>query len=296
MSNVAKEKEASTGNVEEEKRKIIEEKKNLKREQREQKRQARKRAKELAKKEDELSEDEESNGLVTFGATLLIVVLWLAVICVIIKLDVGGFGSTVLTPLLKDVPVINRILPGFSMTETNRPEDYGGYTNLKDAVAQIKALELELERLQLSNSAKDEELNSLKAEVVRLREFEEKQMDFQRIRTEFFEDVVYADKGPGAEEYRKYYEAMDPNTAEYIYKQVITQLQETKEIQEYASTYSQMKPKQAAGIFEKMTGDSDLRLVARILNAMNTESRGAMLGVMDPEIAARLTKIMDPES
>ena len=296
MSNVAKEKETSTGNVEEEKRKIIEEKKNLKREQREQKRQARKRAKELAKKEDELSEDEESNGLVTFGATLLIVVLWLAVICVIIKLDVGGFGSTVLTPLLKDVPVINRILPGFSMTETNRPEDYGGYTNLKDAVAQIKALELELERLQLSNSAKDEELNSLKAEVVRLREFEEKQMDFQRIRTEFFEDVVYADKGPGAEEYRKYYEAMDPNTAEYIYKQVITQLQETKEIQEYASTYSQMKPKQAAGIFEKMTGDSDLRLVARILNAMNAESRGAILGVMDPEIAARLTKIMDPES
>ena len=296
MSNVAKEKEASTGNVEEEKRKIREEKKNRRREQREQKRQARKRAKELAKKEDELSEDEESNGLVTFGATLLIVVLWLAVICVIIKLDVGGFGSTVLTPLLRDVPVINRILPGFSMTETNRPEDYGGYTNLKDAVAQIKALELELERLQLSNSAKDEELNSLKAEVVRLREFEEKQMDFQRIRTEFFEDVVYADKGPGAEEYRKYYEAMDPNTAEYIYKQVITQLQETKEIQEYASTYSQMKPKQAAGIFEKMTGDSDLRLVARILNAMNAESRGAILGVMDPEIAARLTKIMDPES
>ena len=296
MSNVAKEKEASSGNGEEEERKIKEEKKNLKREQREQKRQARKRAKELAKKEDELSEDEESNGLVTFGATLLIVVLWLAVICVIIKLDVGGFGSTVLTPLLKDVPVINRILPGFSMTETNRPEDYGGYTNLKDAVAQIKALELELERLQLSNSAKDEELNSLKAEVVRLREFEEKQMDFQRIRTEFFEDVVYADKGPGAEEYRKYYEAMDPNTAEYIYKQVITQLQETKEIQEYASTYSQMKPKQAAGIFEKMTGDSDLRLVARILNAMNAESRGAILGVMDPEIAARLTKIMDPES
>lgn len=296
MSNVAKEKEGASGTVEEEKRKIIEEKKNLKREQREQKKEAKKRARELAKKEDELAEDEESNGLVTFGATMLIVVLWLAVICVIIKLDVGGFGSTVLTPLLKDVPVINRILPGFSMTETNRPEDYGGYTNLQDAVAQIKALELELERLQLNNSAKDEELNALKAEVVRLREFEQKQVDFQRIRTEFFEDVVYADKGPGAEEYKKYYEAMDPNTAEYIYKQVITQLQETKEIQEFAATYSQMKPKQAAAIFEQMTSDSDLRLVARILNAMNGESRGAILGVMDPQIAAKLTKILDPES
>ena len=27
------------------------------------------------------------------------------------KMDVGGFGSNVLTPILKDVPVINKILP-----------------------------------------------------------------------------------------------------------------------------------------------------------------------------------------
>ena len=54
------------------------------------------------------------------------------------------------------------------------------------------------------------------------------------------------------------------------------------------------KPKQAAGIFEEM--DSDLELVARILNAMSADQRGAILGVMDAEIAAKLTKIMDPAS
>lgn len=277
-----------------EREQIKSEKRQLKNQQKSQRQEAKRRAKEIAKREDELLEEGEGNGLATFGATVLIVVLWLAVICVIIKLDIGGFGSSVLTPILKDVPVVNKILPGSSLTETNNPEEYGGYTHLKDAVDYIRKLELELEQAQISIKSKDEELNNLKAEVIRLQEFEQKQVEFQRIRTEFYEEVVYAEKGPGAEAYQKYFEQMDPNTAEYIYKQVVTQLEESKEIQDYALAYSQMKPKQAAGIFEEMT--DNLELVARILSVMNAESRGDILGVMDPEVAARITKIMDPES
>jgi len=280
--------------AESEKRQLQSEKKQLKRQQKEQRKEAKRRAREIARRESALTEDEDGNGLLTFGATILIVALWLAVICVIIKLDVGGFGSNVMKPLLKDVPVINAILPGNSLTETTDPESYGGYTNLKDAVEQIRNLELELEQAQISSSARDEELNSLKAEVIRLKEFEEKQVEFQRIRTEFYEEVVYADKGPGVEEYQKYYKSMDPTTAEYIYKQVVTQLEESKEIKEFAATYSQMKPKQAAGIFEAMSDNLDL--AARILSVMTAEERGQILGVMDAEIAARLTKILDPES
>ena len=277
-----------------EREQIKSEKRQLKNQQKSQRQEAKRRAKEIAKREDELLEEGESNGLATFGATVLIVVLWLAVICVIIKLDIGGFGSSVLTPILKDVPVVNKILPGSSLTETNNPEEYGGYTHLKDAVDYIRKLELELEQAQISIKSKDEELNNLKAEVIRLQEFEQKQVEFQRIRTEFYEEVVYAEKGPGAEAYQKYFEQMDPNTAEYIYKQVVTQLEESKEIQDCALPYFQMKPKQAAGIFEEMT--DNLELVARILSVMNAESRGDILGVMDPEVAARITKIMDPES
>jgi len=195
---------------------------------------------------------------------------------------------------LKDIPVVSAILPGNSLTETADPESYGGYTNLKDAVEQIRNLELELERAQLNAASRDEELNSLKAEVIRLKEFEEKQVEFQRIRTEFYEEVIYSDKGPGVEEYQKYYKSMDPTTAEYIYKQVVTQMEESTEIKEFAATYSQMKPKQAAGIFEKMTDNLDL--AARILSVMTADERGQILGVMDPEVAARLTKILDPES
>ncbi len=279
-----------------EKNKIKSEKKQLQKEQKEQRKEAKKRAREIAKRENELSENEGGGGFAAFMATTLIVIVWLAVIAVIIKLDVGGFGSNVLTPVLKDVPVLNKILPDSHMLETTNPEEYGGYSNLKDAVAQIRLLEGELERVNVDNQNKTRELADLKAEVERLKAFEDKQADFQRVMTEFYEEVVYSEKGPGTEAFQKYFEAMDPATAEYIYRQVVTQMEEDAEVKKYAAAYgsSAMKPKQAAGIFEAMT--DNLELAARILNAMSADDRGAILGVMDPAIAAKLTKIMDPES
>ncbi len=278
----------------EEKTKLQDEKKKLKKEQKEQKKEAKRRAKEIAKQEDALAENEDGNGLAAFGATILIVVLWLAVICVVIKMDVGGFGSSVVTPILKDVPVLNKILPGTSLTETTDGESYGGYTSLQDAVDYIRQLELELERSQTLSSSMETELTNLRAEVLRLQEFEKKQVEFQRIMDQFYEEVVYTENGPGAEEYQKYYEKMNPTTAESLYKQVVEQRQESEEVQQYAQSYADMKPAAAAKIFEKM--QSDLKLVARILNTMDAESRGDILAAMDAEVAAKLTKIMDPES
>lgn len=291
---MAKQEDPRQVAVKAEKNQIKTEKKQLKNEQKQQKKEARRRAKEIAKREDELADDDEGGGFATLLATIMIVMVWLAVILVIIKLDVGGFGSKVLTPILQDVPVLNRILPGNPILETNDPESYGGYTSLVDAVDYIKELELDLERLQTTISEKDAEITELKANVTRLKEFEERQLEFQRIKNEFLEEVVYAENGPGPEGYRKFYEAADPSTADLIYRQVITQQQESQEIQNFAAAYSQMKPKQAAAIFESMTDDLDV--VARILRTMGADSRGAILGVMDPEIAARLTKILDPES
>lgn len=291
---MAREKSHEELAAEAEKKQIRNEKKQLQKQQREQKKEAKRRAKEIARREDALEDEGDSNGLMTFLATVLIVALWLAVICVVIKLDIGGFGSSVMKPLLKDIPVVNRILPGNSLTETTDTESYGGYTSLKDAVEQIRYLELELEKAQNASTSKDDDLNSLKAEVLRLQEFEEKQVEFQRIRTEFYEEVVYSDKGPGVEAFQEYYETMDPTTAEYIYKQVVTQMEEDKEIVELSATFSEMKPKEAAAVFESMTDNLDL--VSRLLLIMNAEERGAIMGAMDPDVAARLTKIMDPES
>lgn len=275
-------------------KKIKEEQKKLKAEQKAQKKEAKKRAKELARQEADL-EDEGSN-IPIFFTTIAIVCIWLLIICALIKLDVGGFGSGVLTPILKDVPVVNKILPkpGELLGEVSQEDEYAGYSTLKEAVEQIKVLELQLEQADLKNSTLEQENTKYKEEIARLRTFEASQVEFERIKTQFFEEVIYADKGPGAEEYKKYYESMDPATAEFLYKQVVAQLEESKEIREYALAYSAMKPKQAAGIFEKMT--NNLELAARILQEMSAEDRGKILGVMDADIAAKLTKIMEPDS
>ena len=279
-----------------EKKRLKEEKKKLKNEQKEQKKLAKQRAKEIASKEAELSEGEEESSGSVFAVTFVIVLIWVAILCLIVKLDFGGFGSNVLTPILKDVPVLNLILPANTdvAVDEETSESYGGYDNLKDAVAYIKELELALERAQSAQSPSTDEVAQLKAEVERLKTFEDSQVEFQRIKTEFYEEVVYSEKGPGIEEYKKYYEEVDPATAEYLYKQVIQQIEESDEIKDYAKAYSAMKPKEAAAIFEAMTDNLDL--AARILNVMEAEDRGKILGVMDPEIASRLTKIMDPES
>ncbi len=279
------------------KAKLAEEKKRLKSEQKEQKREAKRRAKELYLQEAQLDDDSGTSGVSVFLVTTLIVVVWIAILCLLVKLDVGGFGSSVLTPVLKNVPVINKILPSADevtdiTTETG--EDYGGYKSLEEAVKYIKELELELQSAQSAQSTSSEEVANLKAEVERLKTFEDNQVEFQRIKTEFYEEVVYAENGPGAEEYKKYYESIDSATAEYLYKQVVQQVEESNDVKEYAQAYSEMKPKEAAAIFESMT--DNLGLASRILSVMSAEDRGKILGAMDPATAARITKIMDPES
>ena len=276
-----------------EKKKLKEERKQFKNERKAQKKEAKQRARELDEQQAHLDGD-DVGGVSVFLVTVVIVIIWVAILCLLIKLDVGGFGSGVLAPILKDVPVVNKILPADNTMTVDDEESYGGYTSLREAVDYIKELELQLEEAQSASSVDSEELAELRAENERLRTFEDAQVEFERIKTEFYEEVVYAENGPGVEEYQKYYQTMDPTTAEYLYKQVIQQVQADKEIQDYAQAYSEMKPKQAAAIFEEMTDDLDL--AAKILYQMSAEDRGNVLGAMDAETAARLTRIMEPDS
>lgn len=275
------------------KKSLKEEKKKLKAEEKKQKQEIKKRAKEIAKREAEIEDEDEGKGVSSFFITLFIILLWLVIIAFLIKLDVGGFGSNFLTPLLKDVPVVNKILPDSNETEVGEEGNYGGYTSLKEAVDYIKVLELELEHATTVNETDAQQLTELQAEVKRLKEFEAMQVEFQRIKEQFYEEIIYADEGPGAEGYKKYYESIDPTTAEALYKQVIKQLEEDNEIKDYVAAYSAMKPKEAAAIFEEMT--DNLNLVANILKVMDADTRGKIMGVMDSALAAKVTAIMNPD-
>ena len=240
------------------------------------------------------SEDDDGGGFGVFMIVVFIVIIWLAILALLVKLDIGGFGSGVLYPVLKDVPVLNRILP-----DNLDPELEAGteYRNLNEAVAEINRLNDELAALKKKSgngtASDSSEVAALKEEIKRLKTFEDSQVEFQKLKTEFYEEVVFNENAPDVEAYRAYYEEIDPDNAEYIYRQVVQQIETNGELADYVKAYSEMKPKQAAAIFEMMPDNLDL--VAKILGQMEASQRAKILGVMDSEIASQITKIMDPD-
>ncbi len=235
------------------------------------------------------NDKKEGNKVLTILIALFIVVIWLAVFGILIKLDFGGFGSGVLRPILKDVPLINRILPDVA-EEIIAEENNFEYTSLPEAVAKIKELELIIEEMTQNNIDSSAGSTDLQAEIDRLKVFEENQLAFEERVAEFDKNVVFADSAPSIEEYKAYYEAIDPANAEMIYRQVIEQLQYSDAILEKADIYKNMDPQAAAEILQTMT--ADVESVAQILLSMKPKESAEILAEMDSVVAAKITKKM----
>jgi flagellar motility protein MotE (MotC chaperone) len=261
---------------------------------------AKKEAKKKAKENGEDFDDEEAeerlgSRLVLVFVTLLIIVIWLAIICVLIKSDVGGFGSSVLYPVLKDVPYINKILPsqdtGAGGSTQGSDTEYG-YDSIDSAVAKIKELEEELNSSKTQNEKDAETITELQNEIEDLSTYKEQEAAFEEEKEKFYEEVVFSDEAPDISQYKSYYESIEPKNAEILYKQVVEQITADEEMDEYVKTYTSMQAKNAAAIFDTMT--DNLSLVADILNNMGTTQRADILSKMDTDTAAKLTKMMNP--
>ena len=220
-----------------------------------------------------------------------IVLVWIAIFELLIKLDVGGFGSSVLYPVLKDVPVLNKILPEVSNEELSSNSG-DTYSTLQDAIDRINELENELKIYKENSDANAEIISNLTAEVSRLKIYEESQLYLETLRKKFDNEVVYTDNAPDINEYRDWYEEMNEENAAEIYRQVIEQMQMDQVIVDLANYYSSMKADAAASIFEEMTGD--LEKVAKILTCMKKEVAGEILAAMNPTLAAKLTLLIYP--
>ena len=257
--------------------------------------QRKKEEKKLAKQQELEDDTEESSGgskVALVFVTLIIIIIWLAILALLVKMDVGGFGSTVLATVLKDVPYINKILPATDESELGTEDTEYPYQTLDEAVAYIKELELELQTAQEGSSENSAYVAQLESEVAKLQQYEQNEADFENEKAQFYEEVVFNDKAPDISEYQKYYESIDPANAEELYKEVVQQEQTSQELTDYVSTYSQMKPKEAAAIFDTMT--DNLELVAKILNQMDRQSAANILGKMDSQTAAKVSELMEP--
>ena len=232
-----------------------------------------------AAESDELEEESGGSKVAVFFVSLLIIVVWFAIIALLIKWDVGGFGSGVLAP-------------DDAVEQVSTEDSAYAYDTMADAVERIKELEKELADAQNASSANADYISQLEAQSQELQQYKENEAEFEKEKQSFYEDVVFSDVAPDIEEYKKYYESIDPANAEVLYKQVVAQTAEDEQLDDYIKTYSSMKPKEAAAIFDTMT--DNLKLVAQILDGMDADSRAAILGKMTSDTAAKVTEIMKP--
>jgi flagellar motility protein MotE (MotC chaperone) len=280
-------------------------KKEYRKKLKEQRKEQKEREREFADRTAEINGD-NAGGLATLIITFLIILIWLAIMALLVKLDVGGFGSDVLAPLIKDVPYLNLILPEGSVP--NKPqtsqinvegtgeegEVATSITTIEDAEAYIKRLEQALQAEMEQNSNYAAQIEKLEAEVARLEPFEKQQREFYEEREKFFNEVVYGENAPDPTAYQAYYEMMDPDSAAAIYEKIIKGQQEDAAIKAFATTYSGMKAKESAKIFDEMVAEYQIELVAKILAQMSVENRGDILAAMKEENAAKLTQLLEP--
>lgn len=239
------------------------------------------------------AESKKENKPLSILITVLIVIVWLGIFAALIKMDVGGFGSKVLYPVLKDVPVINKILP--DVEDNEKTADDIPYKSIAECATYIKELENEIAGYQQTATEKDTQIADLQAEVNRLKVFEQNQADFEEKKAKYYEEVVFGEKAIDIENYIEYYKTIDPENAELLYQRAVEKYAYSQEVKEKADYYSSMKPANAAKIFYEMTGDLDI--IVELLNCMKASDSGAILGALsdiDPVFAAKVTKRLMP--
>ncbi len=232
--------------------------------------------------------EEKGGKLLTLIVILVILLLWLAIFAVLIKLDIGGLG-TMLRPSLKDVPLLNTLLPEVPIEQQIWEENYQ-FSSMEEAIAEVEKLRAQLEQATSGTEDYQKKIAELQAEVDRLKVFEDDVLNFQERVERFDTMVVFNDRAPDLEEYVKFYEEINPDTAERLYQLAIQRLQYDEGIQEQANILKTMKPSQAAAALEEST--ADIGLIAEWLLAMKTSESAAILNKMDSLFVAKILRKM----
>ena len=246
----------------------------------------------MAKRDNIQDLDKEERGggqILTVLMICLIVLIWLAILALLIKFDVGGLGSEVLRPVLKDIPVINRILPDVS-EEQEAYENAYPFDSMTEAQEYIKKLELEADKLREENDDYAFRQAEMQKEIDSLLHYEEEQEAFAKLREAFDREVVYNDKAPSTDEYLKWYDSMYPNNAAKIYEELMAKKIRETSIQEQADYLAGIKPGEAADILSEMPSDIDL--ICKLLSCMKKSIVSDILAEMEPLFAARIVNRM----
>lgn len=233
--------------MDESKQELKQKKKEAKAQIKDLKRQQKDNRKEISRIKEESGQSHPSAVL-----TAVLVLIFLLILIALIKLDVGGFGSKVLGPVIGDVPYVNKILPSSAQMEP-----VSGNATAKNDTTEEEA--------EKKTTEETTEATTQAATTRAPKEQEEESSDGNS-----------AGDSAGAGNTN----AASSNT---------TNLDST--LQTYVDTYNSMDAKSAAPILEGMSGDYDLvaeilvnlepQKRADILAAMSTNNAAKIMKIME---------------
>lgn len=229
---------------------------------------------------------------------IIVLLILLGAVSAFIKFDIGNIGSKYAYPILKNIPVVNKILPDVVEETTSEETDENySFENIDEAVVRLKATETLLNEKEVENENLLQQIQLLEDENSRLKVFEENQVNFDKAKEEFDNMVVFGEGTPDISNYTTFYEQIKPENAASIYAEAVKLEQYDEEILDIAASYEQMTAANAAAILTKMTTTSSkMKMVVQILNNINSEQRGAILGAMETRTAAKITEYMFPNN
>lgn len=215
---------------------------------------------EKKKMESELDElqGKTTKGKLICGFTFVGIMALLALLFVgVVKMNVGNFASDILAPVIADVPIVRSILPSELQKKT--------------------ATEIMAEKQAAAEEATEKEAMAEQEEAEKAEEAaEEEAMAEQAAAEEAEEEEAIAEQ----------------EEAEKAAEEEAIAEQEAAALADYVKTYSDMKPKTAASVFDNMMKDQS-ELVVKILQNLTPDKRAAIIANMSVTNASQVTVMME---
>lgn len=227
-------------------------------------------------------------------ALLIIMAVSTGVFYFTVKNNVNGLADR-LRPRIKNIPVLNLALPG--EPEEDDPEKLT-HEQLVIKYNEYRQKNKELKKsLDEANSTIDElnkKLASIMDEEAILEEnrqtldkitSEKKNIDDEK--KQLSEMIARGD----TEGFREYFEKVDKETAEEIYKEIVEKEALEEEKKALGKSFASMEPERAAQVLAELY-KKDKEVLLDIFEGLKTSAGASILSEMDPQTAAEITKML----
>lgn len=208
---------------------------------------------------------------------------WIAIgLILIILLGVGFVFRTSLIDLMKDVPLVNKLIPYKKESEEGLSKE--------ELLDQYETQKQELLLLQEKINSLEELNKDLETRNTTLKEYESNYEIFLEQKSAWDQSIAESNPELFIEQFEKIY----PETAEELYKNLKSQVIYTKEQQNLAKAVGDMDEDQAARALEVLLTTDD-QLVRMIMQEMKDDKKSLILSSMTSDAAAKVIKLISPE-